>query len=317
MKLRLDPSSPMPLYHQIVQAIRWRIGTGELPPGAPLPGMREAAELWGVNYHTVRHAYQELVGAGWVTSQRGSGTQVADVRPAGDPDRSDDLHDWVAGVAAAAAERYGLSPAALAELLVERRGVLRVVMVECNRHQSALLARQLERALAVEAIPWSLEQRGEPPHLPLVGTFFHHGEMRNRWPGRVADMHFVTLRTDAALAERVRPVAERRGARVLWLAEREIGTAHEMAAGVAALFAQELEVRPVVGDPAELLATLAEDELLLVAPRLWDPLSPEVRADERVFDVTPRIAAEDLEALGRALGTVEAPLASTGRAPRA
>jgi DNA-binding transcriptional regulator YhcF (GntR family) len=301
----------MPLYHQIVQAIRWRIGTGELAPGGPLPGVREAAELWGVNYHTVRRAYQELAGAGWVNSQRGSGTHVAEVRPAGDPERADDLRAWIGSVAAVAAERYGLPPAALAELLLERQSVLRVVMVECNRHQSALLARQLERALSVEAIPWSLEERGEPPHLPLIGTYFHHGEMRNRWPGRVADMHFVTLRTDAALAERVRPVAERRGASVLWLAERDIGTAHEMAAGVAALFAPDLEVRPVVADPAELLAGLGEDELLLVAPRLWDDLPPEVRADERVFDVVPRIASEDIEMLGRAL---ESARVAAGRA---
>ncbi len=29
MKLRLDPASPVPLYHQIVEALRYRIATGE------------------------------------------------------------------------------------------------------------------------------------------------------------------------------------------------------------------------------------------------------------------------------------------------
>jgi DNA-binding transcriptional regulator YhcF (GntR family) len=154
ISLSLDRSSPTPLYHQIVQAIRWRIGTGVLGAGDPLPPIREAAEHWGVNYHTVRRAYHELVLQGWVESAQGSGTQVAAALPFAVPDSDEDLNGWLDQVLTLARERYGLSAEDLAVLVQERGRVLRVVMVECNAHQSNLLARQLERAWEIEAIPW-------------------------------------------------------------------------------------------------------------------------------------------------------------------
>jgi len=81
MLLRLNRESPTPLYHQIVQAIRWRIGTGELRAGDPLPAVRDASLRWGVNYHTVRRAYQELAQLGWIETVQGAGTTVAFAPP--------------------------------------------------------------------------------------------------------------------------------------------------------------------------------------------------------------------------------------------
>lgn len=303
MDLRLDRSAPMPLYHQIVQALRWKIGTGALRPGEPLPPIRDAAEQWGVNYHTVRRAYHELASQGWVESVQGSGTQVAAALPAesvagGD----DDAGQWVDQMLAAARERFGLSADALAALVRERGRVLRVVMVECNDHQSTFLAQQLEQAWPVEAIPWSLHLGEAPPQLPIIGTYFHHSEMKALWPDRVGDMHFVTLHLDPALKERVERVADARGAKVLRLVERDPATAQAMAAGVSALLSPRLKVRPLVGDPDEVVRTLAPDELLLVAPRLWDTVSAGTRADERVFDVRHVVVPQDLGRVWRALG---------------
>jgi DNA-binding transcriptional regulator YhcF (GntR family) len=301
LDLRLDPSSPTPLYHQIVQAIRWRIGTGAVRAGDPLPPLREAADLWGVNYHTVRRAYHELATAGWVESTPGSGTRVAQLHPTHPAQGDDVLGDWVEEIMATAAGRYGLSAEKLAGLIRERQRTFRLVMVECNRHQASCLARQVERTLPVEAIPWSLEQPGEPPQLPIIGTYFHHGEMRARWPHRLGDMFFVALTVDRALEQRVSAVAEPRGARMAWLVERDIGTAHEMATAVSAVLSPRYEVRPIVADPAALQDSLPENELLLVAPRLWDALPPRARADDRVLDVEPMIVPEDLRRVWRNL----------------
>jgi DNA-binding transcriptional regulator YhcF (GntR family) len=308
--LRLDRSAPMPLYHQIVQALRWKIGTGALRPGAPLPPIRDAAEQWGVNYHTVRRAYGELAAQGWVESVQGSGTQVAAALP-GDAAATDDaLGQWVDQIVAAGRERFGLTAEGLAALVRERGRVLRVVMVECNDHQSTFLAQQLEQAWPVEAIPFSLHRGEAPPQLPIIGTYFHHSEMKALWPDRVGDMHFVTLYLDPALKERVERVADRRGARVLRLVERDPATAREMAAGVSALLGPRFEVRPLVGDPDEVVRTLAPDELLLVAPRLWDTVSAGTRADERAFDVRHVVVPEDLPRVWSALSraAVEEPL---------
>jgi hypothetical protein len=191
--------------------------------------------------------------------------------------------------------------------------LLRVVMVECNDHQSTFLAQQLEQAWPVEAIPWSLHRGEAPPQLPIIGTYFHHSEMKAMWPDRIGDMHFVTLYLDPALRDRVERVAVRRGARRLRLVERDPATAQEMAAGVSSLLGPRFTVRPLVGDPDEVVRTLAPDELLLVAPRLWDTVSAGTRADERVFDVRHVVGPEDLprvwSALSRAAVQTEEPLA--------
>src|SRR5262245_48034254 len=47
MRLQLDPQSPVPLYHQLAESLRYRIATGALRPGQPLPPLREAARRWG------------------------------------------------------------------------------------------------------------------------------------------------------------------------------------------------------------------------------------------------------------------------------
>jgi hypothetical protein len=205
------------------------------------------------------------------------------------------VDQWLDEVVLTAAEHFGRSPRALAELILYSRRGVRVVVIECNHHQSNFLARQLEETLPVEAISWSLADAAEPPSLPLVGTYFHHAEMRARWPHRVRDMHFVALRTDPALRERVCAAAAARSARKIWLVERDVGTACQLAADVTELLSSEFEVCPVVGDPAALFAALPPDHLLLVSPALWDGLCSRVCTDDRVIDPQARIASEDVK----------------------
>jgi DNA-binding transcriptional regulator YhcF (GntR family) len=304
MRLRLNRSSPTPLYHQIVQAIRWRIGTGELRAGDALPTVRDAADGWGVNYHTVRRAYQELAQLGWIETVQGAGTTVAAAPPLDAAGPEDDLEHWLDDVVATAKDRYRLTPVELSQRIVDRGRVPRVVMVECNAHQTNFLAEQLEGAWSVEVIPWSLDEAGEPPQLPLIGTWFHHVEMRARWPHRAADMRFVALWLDRALEQRIEAIAARRPIRRLRLVAQDPGTpeemaagvsAEEMAAGVSALLSPRFSVSTTVGDPAELLEAMEADELLLVAPRMWNRLPAALREDERVLDVRHVIIPEELE----------------------
>jgi hypothetical protein len=205
------------------------------------------------------------------------------------------VESWLDQVLAEARDRYGHSPAELADRFHDRRAASRAVLVECNTHQAAHLAGQLEDALDIEVVPWSLRSRHEPPLLPLIGTYFHYPEMCRRWPHRVPDMRFVTLRTDPILADRVRPLIERYGIVGAVLVERDIATAHEAAAEMSAILG--FAVKPVAGDPAGVLAALPQNELLLVSPALWDALPPELRALDRVIDPQASIILEDVERL--------------------
>ena len=76
MRVPVNADSPVPLYHQIAEGIRYRIATGALPTDTQLPTLREASRLWGVNLHTVRHAYKELADQGFVATKGPAGTRV-------------------------------------------------------------------------------------------------------------------------------------------------------------------------------------------------------------------------------------------------
>ena len=61
----------------VMEAIRDGIRSGRLVPGIQLPSSRALAADLGVARNTVARAYAELIAEGWLTSQHGSGTLVA------------------------------------------------------------------------------------------------------------------------------------------------------------------------------------------------------------------------------------------------
>ncbi|MBV8787272.1 MAG: PLP-dependent aminotransferase family protein [Mycobacterium sp.] len=61
----------------VMEAIRDAIRSGRLVPGIQLPSSRALAADLGVARNTVARAYTELIAEGWLTSQHGSGTLVA------------------------------------------------------------------------------------------------------------------------------------------------------------------------------------------------------------------------------------------------
>src|SRR5512135_3065961 len=216
--LVLDPRSPVPLYHQIAEAVRYRIATGAIRAGAVLPPLREAARAWGVNLHTVRQAYAELAAAGIVATQAPHGTQVLPsgaARSAGEGERgrksgNREKDAFLLRVIGEARERHGLSlPQLLASL--ERRGapspdapagVVRVA--ECSLSQSADLARQIGERWRVEAVPWPIQSPEPPASDPVVATYFHYNDLRLRWPNRFPEIRFLAISPDPSLAKRLR-----------------------------------------------------------------------------------------------------------------
>ncbi len=117
--LRIDTSSPEPVYRQIVQGIRRVLVRGELRPGDRLPTIRELAMDLGVHPNTVAQAYRVLAGEGWLELRRRRGVRVIS-RPTPDPDPSaeETLRRRVEGLAAQAVAE-GIPPARAAEVLVE------------------------------------------------------------------------------------------------------------------------------------------------------------------------------------------------------
>ena len=76
LRLEIDRTSPVPLYHQVVQGIETAIHTGRLQPGTKLENEITLAAQLKLSRPTMRKAMDELVRAGLLVRKRGVGTQV-------------------------------------------------------------------------------------------------------------------------------------------------------------------------------------------------------------------------------------------------
>lgn len=74
--IRIDRSSPVPLYFQVAQRLEQMIESGEMPPGHRLENEIALAGQLGLSRPTMRHAIQRLVDKGLLVRKRGVGTQV-------------------------------------------------------------------------------------------------------------------------------------------------------------------------------------------------------------------------------------------------
>ena len=76
MPIRVDRSSPVPLYFQVAQHLEHMIESGELPMGTRLENETDLADRLGLSRPTMRRAIEYLVGRGLLVRKRGIGTQV-------------------------------------------------------------------------------------------------------------------------------------------------------------------------------------------------------------------------------------------------
>ena len=76
MEIRIDPDSAVPIYLQVVHAIKHQVATGRLKPGEQLLTVRELATTLRINPNTVARAYDQLDSDSVITTQQGRGTYV-------------------------------------------------------------------------------------------------------------------------------------------------------------------------------------------------------------------------------------------------
>ncbi|WP_433202053.1 GntR family transcriptional regulator [Dactylosporangium sp. CS-047395] len=79
---RLDTSSGVPPYLQLVQQVQQAVLLGFLQPGDRLPLIREVVESLAINPNTVAKAYRQLEQERLVTGRPGHGTFVTETLPA-------------------------------------------------------------------------------------------------------------------------------------------------------------------------------------------------------------------------------------------
>jgi DNA-binding transcriptional regulator YhcF (GntR family) len=119
LDLSVSRDGDLPLGTQLAWQLKTLIATHRLAAGEQLPAARELGAAAGVNVNTVRSVYGRLEDEGFLRSQHGRGTFVADGPPAGDD---------LARIAAAASEQArtaGVDPRDLAVALFVAGGSAR------------------------------------------------------------------------------------------------------------------------------------------------------------------------------------------------
>ena len=76
MDIRIDPDGSIPIYLQIVTAVKHQVANGKLKPGEHLPTVRELAAELRINPNTVSRAYDQLDQDKVISTQQGRGTFV-------------------------------------------------------------------------------------------------------------------------------------------------------------------------------------------------------------------------------------------------
>jgi len=77
MLFRINPSSGVPIYLQLMEQVKHAIETGALQTGDQLPGIRPLSEEMVMNPNTVAKAYRELAHEGVIELRHGAGAFVA------------------------------------------------------------------------------------------------------------------------------------------------------------------------------------------------------------------------------------------------
>ena len=109
---RLDPSSGVPTYLQLVHQVEHALRLGYLKPGDQLPKVRDVVASLAINPNTVLKAYRELEIKELTTGRPGQGTFIqATVSPVAFPELTAlrrSLLDWMATADNAGLDEDGL-----------------------------------------------------------------------------------------------------------------------------------------------------------------------------------------------------------------
>lgn len=119
MRFVLNHRSRVPIYAQLVAAVRQAVARGELKPGDQLPTVRQLAVDLRINPNTVAKAYQEMERAGMIITRQGRGTFVAPQAP---PVAAEENRDRIAQLVrecVGEAAALGCAPQEFARLVTE------------------------------------------------------------------------------------------------------------------------------------------------------------------------------------------------------
>jgi GntR family transcriptional regulator len=112
IEFRLDPSSGVPTYLQLVHQVEHALRLGYLTTGDQLPRVKDVVASLAINPNTVLKAYRELEHRGLAAGRPGVGTFVlatlGDVPASEQAALRESLRDWLHAAAAAGLDEQAI-----------------------------------------------------------------------------------------------------------------------------------------------------------------------------------------------------------------
>jgi GntR family transcriptional regulator len=184
--IRVNHSSGVPVYKQIVDQVEFMIEAGQINDGDRLPSSRMLASNLQVNRNTVARAYRDLRDAGYIESRRRSGMVVTGGRKARAHATARNRAREILGEAARQSVTLGLSPEEISSLayhfsLHAEQLRVTVAFVECNAERAGYFAKELSDRLDLPVRPLVLGKFDPAKDLGVdlvLTTFFHLSEVR-------------------------------------------------------------------------------------------------------------------------------------------
>ena len=166
---RIDPNLNIPIYQQLVDAIRADIKKGALPDGTQLPTVQTLAEELGIARGTIKRAYDLLAQQGLVQLVQGRGTFVS-YQPLSAASRKEQAMAAIDGLLDQL-EDMGLPMSEIGIFVnlklrqrAEQLSRINIAVVECNPESLARLSHQLRKLEQVEVFSYLLQTIEEYPY---------------------------------------------------------------------------------------------------------------------------------------------------------
>lgn len=303
----LNKKSHIPLYYQIIEAVQYQIATGRIKRGERLPSIRDLAEHWQMNMHTVRHAYKELEKLGLIFLNGPKGTTVSgNAHAIEKTKRPESVKSYVQKLIVEARTNYNLSPAELIagikaeeELFVPIKP--KIFFIECNESQINDHKKEIESIWDVAVIPMILPNLEDLPEGELLSTYFHFNEIRMRWPRQFHRVSFLTIRPDTAIrAQILKRYGSNKGLDII-ICDQDEKKAPAIQADLEQIFlGEKFFLKTVIVKRAgELINKQNVDAPLLFTPRVWAQLNEKEKNNPQTFKVVYKIEAEELDSIGK------------------
>lgn len=119
-KLNIDMDSPVPVYEQIKEQIRFLVISGTLKQGERLMPIRELAKLLGINHNTIVKVYYQLDVEGYIFSRAGRGFFVKELSEEDQMSEKERLMGEVTDEFLEKTVRLGFSGSEAADYVVKR-----------------------------------------------------------------------------------------------------------------------------------------------------------------------------------------------------